>query len=151
MRHARREDAQSLVELLLLVPLFILILVGSAEFARFAWATILTSNAARAGAAFGAVNPAYAANTAGIQNAAIKDSSGLSLNTPTVTTPCACSDGTSTPDCSQSATVCLPPATIINYVQVNTISQLTPLWHYPGLPANYKFTATGQSTMVVAP
>jgi Flp pilus assembly protein TadG len=149
MRHARREDAQSLVELALVVPLFLLLLLGSAEFARFAWAAVLTSNAARAGAAFGAVNPVNAANTAGIQDAATKDSSVLSLQPPTVTSPCACSDGTSIPDCTQSLTVCKVPATIINYVQVNTSSTVTPLMHYPGLPTS--FTVTGKSIMVVAP
>jgi hypothetical protein len=149
MGSARREDAQSLVELALVAPLFILILLGSAEFARFAWAAVLTSSAARAGAAFGAQNPANAVNTAGIQLAAASDSVNLSGLTTTPSTSCVCSNGTAIPDCTSSLTYCPAPATIINYVTVNTTSTVTPLGNYPGLPTS--FTATGQSTMVVAP
>jgi Flp pilus assembly protein TadG len=145
----RREDAQSLVELALVAPLFILLLVGSAEFARFAWAAVLTSSAARAGAAFGAQNPANAVNTAGIQAVAASDSVNLTGLTTTSSVSCVCSNGTSIPSCSSSLTYCPAPATIINYVQVNTTSTVTPLGHYPGLPTS--FTATGQSIMVMAP
>jgi Flp pilus assembly protein TadG len=145
----RREDAQSLVELALVVPLFILLLVGSAEFARFAWAAVLTSSAARAGAAFGAQNPANAVNTAGIQAVAASDSVNLTGLTTTSSVSCVCSNGTSIPSCSNSLTYCPAPATIINYVQVNTTSTVTPMGRYPGLPTS--FTATGQSIMVIAP
>ncbi len=46
------DRGQSLIELALTLPLFILILVGATEFGRFAWATIEASNAARAGAQY---------------------------------------------------------------------------------------------------
>jgi Flp pilus assembly protein TadG len=149
METTSREDGQSLVELALVAPLFILLLLGSAEFARFAWAAVLTSSAARAGAAFGAQNPGNAVNTGGIQLAAASDSINLSGLTTTSTVLCVCSNGTSIPSCSSSLTYCPAPATIINYVQVNTTSTVTPLGHYPGLPTS--FTATGQSIMVMAP
>jgi Flp pilus assembly protein TadG len=149
MGTAHREDAQSLVELALLMPLFLLLLLGSAEFARFGWAAVLASNAARAGAAFGAVNPVNAANTAGIQAAAAADSVNITGLTTTVSRPCACSDGTAIADCSHSLSVCPTPKTIINYVKVNTTVTVTPLGRYAGLPTS--FTATGQSIMVVAP
>jgi Flp pilus assembly protein TadG len=150
MGRARREDAQSLVELALMMPLFILILLGSAEFARFAWAAVLTSNAARAGAAFGAVNPTYAKNTAGIQAAAAADSVNLTGLTTTPGISCVCSSGASIRSCITTAlTDCAAPATITDYITVNTTSTVTPLGHYPGLPTS--FTATGQSTMVIAP
>ena len=140
---ARRDDAQSLVELALLMPLFILLLLGSAAFAQFAWAAVLTSNAARAGASFGAVNPNNAANSDGIKAAAAADSVNLTGLTTTPTTSCACSDGTTIQDCKNSLSLCPSPKTIINYVTVNTTSTVTLFGR--------TFTATGQSTMVVAP
>ena len=144
---ARREDAQSLVELALVVPLFILLLVGSAEFARFAWAAVLTSNAARAGAAWGAVNIANAANaTGGIQAAAAADSVNLTgLTTATPIISCVCSDGTAIPagQCSTALSYCVSPAIITNSVTVNTSSTVSVFGR--------NFTATGQSTMVIAP
>jgi Flp pilus assembly protein TadG len=146
MGSARREDAQSLVELALVMPLFILLLVGSAEFARVAWAAVLTSNAARAGASFAAQNPGNSVNTAGIQAAAAADSvdlTGLTTAPPTVT--CVCSNGNTIPagQCSNALTYCATPATITNYVTVNTTSTITVF--------GYSFTPTGQATMVVAP
>jgi Flp pilus assembly protein TadG len=140
---ARREDAQSLVELALLMPLFILLLLGSAAFAQFAWAAVLTSNAARAGAAFGAVNIDNAANSDGIKAAAAADSVNITGLTTTPTTFCACSDGTAIANCKNSLASCPSPKTIINYVQVNTTSTVTLFGR--------SFTATGQSIMVVAP
>jgi Flp pilus assembly protein TadG len=149
VRGARRDDAQSIVELALLMPLFLLLLLGSTEFAHFAWAAVLASNAARAGASFGAVSITNAANLAGIQAAAAADSVNITGLTTTRTRPCACSDGTAIQDCTNSLASCPSPKTIINYVQVNTTVTVTPLGRYAGLPTS--FTATGQSIMVVAP
>src|SRR2546429_434913 len=91
-----REEAQSLIELALMMPLFILLLLGSAEFARFAWAAVLTSSAARAGAAYAAQNPDTAADTAGIQAFAASDSVNLTGLTTTSTLSCYCSTAPST-------------------------------------------------------
>jgi Flp pilus assembly protein TadG len=142
---ARREDAQSLVELALLMPLFILLLLGSAEFARFAWAAVLTSNAARAGASWGAQNPANAGDaTGGIEAAAAADSVNLTGLTTTSGVTCVCSSGAIIGDCFKTAlSDCPAPATITDYVTVNTTSTISAFGH--------SFTSTGKSTMVVAP
>jgi Flp pilus assembly protein TadG len=147
----RREDAQSLVELALLMPLFILLLLGSTEFAQLAWAAVLTSNAARAGASFGAQSPANAGNTAAIQAAAAADSVNLTgLTTAPPTISCVCSSGAPITRCTASGTApatalsdCPSPATITNYLHVNTTSTISIFGH--------SFTVTGQSVMVVAP
>jgi hypothetical protein len=148
---ARREDAQSLVELALLLPLFLLILLGSAEFARFAWAAVLTSSAARAGASWGAQSPANAGDqTGGIEAAAAADSVNLTGLTTTPGLTCVCSSGAAIQRCITTAlgvatalSDCPAPATITNYVHVNTTSTVSVFGH--------SFTATGQATMVVAP
>jgi Flp pilus assembly protein TadG len=148
---AWREEAQSLIELALLMPLFILLLLGSAEFARFAWASVLTSNAARAGASWGAQNPANAGDaTGGIEAAAAADSINLTGLTTTPGLTCVCSSGAAITRCIATATApatalsdCPSPATITNYVHVNTTSTVSVFGH--------SFTATGQSIMVVAP
>lgn len=151
----RREDAQSLVELALVVPLFILLLVGSAELARVAWAAVLTANAARAGAAYASQSAITATKGAVIQAYAAADSVNLTgLTTASPTISCVCSNGNAIQRCTTTAlgaatalTDCPAPATILNYVQVNTSSTVTPLMHYPGLPRT--FTVRGQSIMVV--
>jgi Flp pilus assembly protein TadG len=141
-RSALHEQAQSLVELALLMPLFIAILLGSAAFARFAWASVLTSNAARAGAAFGAESLNNAGNTAGVRAAAAADSVNLTgLTTAPPTISCACSNGTAILDCTKSLASCPVPATIVNFVHVNTTSTVTVFGR--------SLTVTGQSIMVI--
>jgi Flp pilus assembly protein TadG len=145
-------NGQSLVELALVLPLFILILIGSAEVARFAWASIIASNAARAGAQYAAQNHVTAdpSNTTGIGNAVAGESADLGDNlTWTSDISCACASGTSTASiaCSNARTACPSPSTILVYVQVNTTATITPLIHYPGLPRT--FTTHGQATLQV--
>lgn len=150
LRRAFRDGSgQSLVELALTMPLFILILIGTVELARFAWATIEAANAARAGASYGAQSHITAADTAGIEAVALNDGVNLSGLTATATQSCACSTSpSSTITCSTALTACPSPATIQVYVQVNTSATVTPLMNYPGLPK--QFTAQGQAIMEVA-
>src|SRR5882757_1453692 len=136
-----REDAQSLIELALMMPLFILLLLGSTEVAKFAWTAVLTANAARAGAAYGSQNVATATDLAGIQAAAASDGVNLANLTTTRTRPCACSNGAAIPDCASALGSCAAQATILNYVQVNTTSTVSVF--------GKSFTTTGRSTMVI--
>ena len=143
-RRASLTDGQSLVEFALTMPLFILILVGTAELARFAWAAIEVANAARAGAQYGAQSHITAADTAGIQAQALSDGANLSGLTATSSQSCTCSTApTTTIACTLTA--CPSPATLLVFVQVNTSAQVTPIINYPGLPT--PFTVTGQAIM----
>ncbi len=145
----RGDEAQSLVELALTVPLFILLMIGTTEFARFAWTAVLAANAARAGASYGSQNSVTAQDTAGIQSVAANDSVNISGLTTTSSVSCYCSTAQSTSiTCSTALTNCPAPATILKYVQVNTTVTVTPFGHYPGLPTS--FTAIGRSVMEVA-
>ena len=110
----------------------------------------MTANAARAGAQYGAQNPNTSVDGPGIKAHAASDSVNITglITTPTLT--CACSNGTAIPTahCTVDAiSYCASPATVLDYVHVNTTSTVKPIMHYPGLPAS--FTATGQSIMVV--
>ena len=142
------DTGQSLVELALTLPLFLLILLGAAEFARFAWASIEASNAARAGVQYGAQNHTLASDTSGMRTAALNDGVNLSGLTATASHSCACSTAPSTPiACATALTSCPAPDTILEYVQVNTSATVTPVLHWPGLPA--AFTAQGFANMEV--
>src|ERR1700742_683559 len=67
------DTGQGLLELALTLPLLMLILLGAAEFARFAWAAIETANAARAGVQYGAQTQITASDNVGMQTAALND------------------------------------------------------------------------------
>jgi Flp pilus assembly protein TadG len=157
-RMAIRGDAgQSFVELALVLPIFVLLLVGAAEFGRLAYFGIEVSNAARAGVAYGAQNHITASDNAGMQLAATNDGanvvglaascSGTSVNGLCATSShfCSCSGaGTSTcstGDCTGSGN------RILEFVQVNTTAVVDPLIYLPGLPRSY--TLNGQAVMRV--
>jgi Flp pilus assembly protein TadG len=143
------DTGQGLVELALTLPFLMFILLGAAEFARFAWASIETTNAARAGVQYGAQTNITASDTAGIQAAALNDGVNLSGLSATTSSSCACSTAASTTiTCSTALSNCASPAIVLEYVQVNTTSTIKPLYHWPGLPTT--FTANGSAIMEVA-
>jgi Flp pilus assembly protein TadG len=143
------DTGQGLVELALTLPLLILILMGGAEFARFAWASIETANAARAGAQYGAQTNVTASDDAGMQTAALNDGVNLSGLTATSSHFCACSTApTASLGCLNALNSCASPAVVLEYVQVNTSSTIRPLYHWPGLPAT--FSPNGSALMQVA-
>lgn len=136
---------QAFVELALALPIFILLLVGVAEFGMLAYAGIEISNAARAGVAYGAQTAATAADIAGMELAATNDASNIAGLSATATQFWSCSSAPS----NQFST---PPATcstghVLDYVQVNTTATMSPPFHYPGLPATY--TLKGHAVMRV--
>jgi Flp pilus assembly protein TadG len=145
----RNTVGQSLVELALTFPFFILLLAGSAEIGRLAYAAIEFSNAARAGVAYGAQNAATAADTTAIQSAATQDGSNLTALIATPTQFCACSNAPSTQvSCATAPTTCSPaPIHSLQYVQVQTSATINTLFHYPGIPAT--LTLHGRATMRV--
>jgi Flp pilus assembly protein TadG len=151
---AMRDDAgQSLVELALILPVFVLLILGAVEFGQLAYAAIEVSNAARAGVQYGAQSAATAADAAGMVAAARNDGSNVYQTyglTVTPTTFCSCSNAAAVPvqgGCPAAATTCSANgARVLNYVEVNTSATITPLIHYPGFGG---FTLTGLAVMRV--
>jgi len=129
----RHDRGSSLVELALVLPIFLLLLAGTADFGRAYYAAIEVSSSAEAGAIYGTQQPT---DTAGIQSAAALDAADVGNLTSTVVTGCQCADGTSVePNCSIVPTSC--SAGIVNYVQVTTNATYTPIIKYPGLPTSF--------------
>lgn len=135
-----RNSGQALVETAVTVPLLILLLVGVAELGRLAFAAIEVSNAARAGAAYGAQNGGTASDTTGIATAAANDAANLTSLSTTSSISCICSDG-SAASCADN-TAC-PNSHIEETVTVNTQAAFDPMFHLPGLPTS--FTLRGQA------
>jgi Flp pilus assembly protein TadG len=145
----RDSSGQSLVELALILPVFVLLILGAVEFGQLAYAAIEVSNAARAGVQYGAQSGATAADIGGMESAAINDGSNVSGLSATATEFCSCSNAASTPvACSTAATACpANGARALTYVQVDTTATVTPMVHYPGLSSG--FTLNGQAIMRV--
>lgn len=151
LRHVKHNRGQSMLELALCLPLFLVLILGTAEIANIAWAAVQVQNAARAGAQFGSQSRAAAADSTNITSAAKNDAPRLSgTMTVTSSTACQCIDtstgGAAGAGCA-SLTQCPSPYLITVSVQVNTSATVTPIARYPGLPASY--TVKGRSIMGV--
>ena len=124
------EEGSSLVEVALVLPIMLLLLVGSVDFGRAYYAEMEVSSAASAGAIYGVQQPA---DTAGMKAAAVLSAGDVTGLSATGSTGCECSDGTSaSPNCAATPTC---SANVVNYVQVTTSVTFTPTLRYPGIPA----------------
>jgi Flp pilus assembly protein TadG len=130
LRAFREDNGSSLVEMALLMPVLMLLFVGTVDFGRAYYAAIEVSSAAEAGALYGVQNPT---DTAGMVAASRLDAGDLPSMTPVATYGCQCSGGGSVVAGCGTAPTC--PFNVVNYVQVNTTYTYTPIIRYPGLSA----------------
>ncbi len=138
------EAGQALVETAVIFPILITLLLGTVELARVVYAAIEVSNAARAGAQYGAQSGFTASDTTGIATAATNDAANLTGLTVTSSYSCVCSDG--------SASTCQPTdctnSRIEQTLTVNTQATIDPIIHIHGLPTTY--TLKGQAIQACA-
>ena len=135
-----REEGGAIAETALTAPFLALLIYGSVEFARVAYAAIEVTNAARAGVSYGAQSGVTASDTSGIQWAAQND--GVNIPGMTVNTPVlgyVCSDG--------SAPTGTPPACgnglhLEETLKVTTQVTMDPLVHLPGFAKTYTLYGT---------
>jgi Flp pilus assembly protein TadG len=148
------DKGQAFVELALVLPIFILLLVGAVEVGRLAYASIEVSNAARAGVAYAARNHTTAKDSPNIQLAASMDAPNITTLTATPTYSCSCESSTgvmgASVDCdgiSTAADSCPSPSRIVAYVKVTTSAPVNTAFHFPGIPDSV--TLRGFATMRV--
>jgi len=130
-----RTTGQTVVEMALLMPMLLMLLIGLIEIGRYAYFDILISNAARAGAQYGAQSLIQAADKAGIQAAAQND--GLGAMAITSSQECGCSAG-ALGGCPSGGVCPLP----LVYVKVTATDTYASLFSYPGLPKSLTLTST---------
>lgn len=152
------DEGSALVELALSLPLLCFILLGAAEFARVAYASIEVVNAAHAAALYAAAGQAQLSDSAGISNAAATDAAvncgGSSVSVTAVTPSCTCSNTAYTPtSCSDNTTCINNNSSMITTVTVTTSCSFSPLisTRMPGMQGvNGPFTLSGRSIQVVS-
>ena len=151
-RDLGQDMGQAFVELALVLPIFILLLVGAVEVGRLAYASIEVSNAARAAVAYAAQSHTTAKDSTNIQTAATNDAPDVTSLTATPTFSCSCEGLTGTitafSSCDNTVTnltTCPSPSRIAVYVQVTTQAQVATLFHFPGIPNTV--TLRGYATM----
>jgi Flp pilus assembly protein TadG len=147
------EEGSALVELAISLPLLTLVLLGAAEFARIAYASIEVANGAHAAAMYASSSLAASGDSGGIRNAAISDAGNLTggngISVTAITTACSCADAAYSPSsCSDNATCVNHNTSMVTAVTVQTESTFSPFIRIPGGKATY--TLSGQSTQVVS-
>jgi Flp pilus assembly protein TadG len=142
MKDAKSYSGQALIELTLLLPLLVLILLGTIDFGRVFFQSMALAQAARAGAQFGAQNDTTAADGPGMQAAAVNAGQDIGIALADVTAanryyqcgtdplttidPSPCADGK-------------PPKI---YVQVTVQKTFTTMFNYPGFPHSIALSRT---------
>lgn len=117
------------VEFALAAPVLVLLFLGAADFARVFHAALIVSDAAHAGALYGAQSTTTAADTTGISNAATSAAQELPGMVVSSSESCKCPDGTTTV-CSTG--VCTGTKQV--YVNVTAHYGFQTLFPYPGIP-----------------
>jgi hypothetical protein len=143
-RH-RSERGAALVELAVSLPLLILLLVGTADFARVFYFTIELTNAARAGAQYAAYSQVQAQQAPKITNAATSAAPNIApiiielhlssgLPDPPVCY-CALDDGTGQPWSGVACTsICGSGHHLVETVTVTASKTFSTISHFPGIP-----------------
>jgi Flp pilus assembly protein TadG len=138
------EKGTSAVEFALLAPVMIFLVVGMIDIGRYAYYAVLASNAARAGAQYGAQDLAHVGQTTGIQSAASADGAPSTFST-TATCKVSVNNGAMAA-CPSGGTT--PASGTVYYIQVTTTNSFNTLVPYPGI--SNPVSVTGSSTMRVA-
>jgi len=134
----------ALIETALALPLLSLLLLGASEFGLVDYVAIEVTNAAKAGAQYGAQGSRFTQDTTGIQNAAKADAPNITLGTTSASISYLCSDGT-TP--TGTPLTCLNGGAIETILMVKTQATFNPLIHIPFVTPS--FTLHGQATQKV--
>jgi Flp pilus assembly protein TadG len=135
------QPGQSVLEMALVLPVLLLLLIGTIEIGRFSYYSILVSNAARAGAQYGSQNLATAADTNGIRTAAQTDAQNVQGLVVTPTQLCGCTSAGLSGTCTPLPGCALPSHPLV-YIQVQAQGTFNSLFHYPGIPASITVSST---------
>jgi len=136
----RGEHGASLLELALLLPLFLLLILGAVDFGRAFYLSIEVAGAARAAAVYGARNPT---DITGMENAANKDAPNVTLSFPTATYGCECPYGTTSTyiaaPCASKPASCTN--TWVYRVDVTVQGTYKTLFPWPKIPSSMTLTS----------
>jgi Flp pilus assembly protein TadG len=127
------EEGVSLLEFALIVPILVFIVFGVVDLSLVIGQSMVVTQAAEAGAAYGTLAGNQNDST-GMKNAATNAANGLSGFSVTEINWCSCTSGGSAVGCSSS---CPDSASPIMYVKVQTSATEQVLVSYPGLPSSF--------------
>ncbi len=138
-RSAQSQSGNAMLEFAVLLPVTMILFFGTMDFSRVFYAAIELSNAAHAGALYGAQSVTSVADTAGIQRAAAFEAQDLSGMTAASSYRCQCPGG-ATVSCTLGT--CTGYGVPEVYVSVTTAYTFQTLFGYAALPNSVAMTRT---------
>ena len=133
-RHWASDAGSALVELAVTLPLLVLVMAGAIDFARVFYMGMELTNAARAGAQYGAYNPAQSGDIAGMRTTAT-GSVNITGVTATASRTCQCATSAGTFSAATCTTTCPSGQHLVVTVTVTTSKAFTTLMgSFPGIP-----------------
>ena len=129
------------IEFALIAPLILLLLAGILDYTMLLRTAIVAADAARAGAQYGSLSAANAANLTGIQTAALAAAPDIRGLTATAAKSCQCSNG-SVVNCGTGS---CPSGPVRTYVQVTVQVTAKAIFSYAPLP--FTGTVSAQASM----
>jgi Flp pilus assembly protein TadG len=124
----------------LIVPLLLVMALGVGDFGRVLYWAITLSQAARAGAQYGAQSNAKAADSAGIQQAAVNEAQNIGSISVSSQRVCECTSGVAVSCTTSCGTYGVPRV----FVQVTTSSTFQTIAPYPGVPSTVSLSRTAK-------
>jgi Flp pilus assembly protein TadG len=154
-RTRRSQTGAALVELVVALPVLVLMLVGTADFARALYMSVEMTNAARAGAQYGAHKLALSSNTAGMQATALAAAPNISGMIATATRECQCASDagiftalTPSTDCNTAPATSCPGRHRVMTVTVITTATFTTIAGNVGILRTLPLTRTATLRVV---
>ncbi len=139
----RSERGGAAVELAVVVPFLLLLVAGVVDYGRAYYTATTVANAARAGAEYGARDPAFTNDTAAMN--AFAQADGQEAGTISFTTKryCECAGGVPQNSCGMCTGVVAP----FVFIEVSASKNVSMFLAFPGLPSTLQIVrkATFQS------
>ncbi|MGC9224473.1 MAG: TadE/TadG family type IV pilus assembly protein [Terracidiphilus sp.] len=133
------ERGSSLVELAMVLPVFMLLLLGAVDFGRAYYLSMEIAGAAHAAAVYGSQNPT---DTAGMQSAALKGApNAANLSVSSATYGCECSDGSNYSASCSAAPACTG-TTQVYRVNVTVTAPYKVMFPWPGIPSEISLSSS---------
>jgi Flp pilus assembly protein TadG len=139
--HLQHERGVATVEFALILPLLILLMVCTIDFARIMYTAMALTTAARAGAQYGAQGLGSSSNISGMQTAA-QNSASPDIGTITATATQTCGCNGATPTAAACTASCSGALRV--FVSVTTGKTFTTIMSYPGIPSSVSLTRTAE-------
>jgi Flp pilus assembly protein TadG len=135
-RFWRTDAGSAALELAVISPLILLLLIGVVDYGRAFFTSVTVTNAARAGAEFGAQGPTTSGDTVAMRKFAQGDAQEAGTISVSARRYCECGG------VSHACTACASGAAPDVFVEVTATKALSMLLPYPGLPRTVTITRT---------